>query len=241
MKFLTRFPAVYLPLLLLAMLDSDLTAQTGRRGQLGGGLALTIAAPLDEFQRHAGAGLGGGGFLLWNLARPQGLGLRLEGHLIDYGGETRHASVSGTINRQRLRVETNHLIIAPFLGPQLSLNHGNVRPFVSAGVGPAFLVTTEELKVDESFGFGSESLGGTTAYDDAAFAWTAGAGLWIRVRGNAFLTLSAQYVSTTRVSYLADSLIRTTPNGFVEVHPVESTVHVLLLQVGVSGLLSARD
>lgn len=240
MSFLNRFPGAWIPLLLLVVPDSDALAQTGR-GQLGGGLALTVAVPLDEFQTYAGAGVGVGAFLLWNFAEPRGLGLRLEGLLIDYGGETRDAFVNGTINQPDLRAETDHLIIAPFLGPQLSVARGNVRPYVNAGIGPAFFLTTEELKVDKSFGFGSDGLGGSTVYDDVAVAATGGAGLWIRVRDNAFLTLSAQYLATTRVSYLAEGLVRTTSNGFVEVRPVESPVHVLLLQVGVSGLLSRRD
>lgn len=212
-------------------------AQSTNTERFSAGLGVTLGLPQGDFRDHADVALGLNAYGLWYLAAPRGLAIRLDGLLLDYGGDRVPLAVGGTIGRASLESKTDHLIIAPLIGPQLGVRRGDFRPYVNAGLGPSFFVTTEEIKLRDSVYDDGESFGGSTVFDDVAVAWTLGGGLWGRISERIHFTVSAQYMANSRVSYLADGLVRRSTNGFVELEPVESRVDLLLLQVGVAGLV----
>lgn len=232
-----RIPVAVLAFIALTTFASAARAQPGGDGSVGGGLNFFVVFPQQEFRSEVDIAWGGGLFLLWNFAEPRGVGVRLEGLLVDYGGKR----LDGWSSRRRRAdyvLDTNHLILGALIGPQLSVPDGHVRPYLSAGIGPAFFLTTQDVRIWEPFYYDSHLLNSSTLHDDVALALKVGGGLWMRVARNAYITVSLSYLHSEPARYLTESGVRTVGEGFLEIRPVRTEVDLLFLEVGMSGILS---
>ena len=200
-------------------------------GWAGGSLALGL--PTGEFRRYVSAG---GGLNIFGALKltPDGLlSLRLDGTLLIYGLVTRTVPLgSGPLGLIDVDVQTSNVIVGLYLGPQLTVPRGAVRPYANAGIGYSGFFTGSSVSGTDN----SDSFASSTNFSDGTFAVRAGGGVWIqawRGRRPVAIDIGAQYVWNGRVSYLREGSIT-----FYLVNPVYSPVrsetHLWLIHVGVS-------
>ena len=197
---------------------------------VGGGLS--IAQPVGEFKNYINAAVG----LNFNLVQqldPQGaLAIRVDGGYLIYGDETKSAALSPTLGRIRVDVNTTNNIAALSVGPQLMVPNGTFRPYVNGAVGVSYFFTESSIKGSDSPDFAS-----TTNYDDATFAWSAGAGLYIPVRRGArpiSIDLGARYYGNGQARYLKEGSITEDGQGNIYFDPIRSNTNMITYQIGVT-------
>jgi opacity protein-like surface antigen len=203
---------------------------------LGAGPLLAI--PQGEFALYVGPSPGIGAFLLFNFDEQRYFGLRLDGAYVYYGGETVRRPLSTTIRRVLVDVSTSNQIFSLSVGPQLTIPFGALRPYLNAGAGFSYFVTTSSARGSDNW----DSFARSTNFDDFTFAWSGGGGLWIDISNDIQLSFSTQYTHNGRVRYLKEGGIREAADGTLRFAPIESTANLLLFQIGVSfSLRSATD
>lgn len=106
------------------------------------------------------------------------LGLRVEGGVLLHGGE--NFSVPGTGGEMRL---TNTMVFAG-VGPQAQLPRGPVRPYAHAFAGLHYLFTRADQGGPDGDGREVEI---TTTYEDYAWAFGGGGGVYVPVRRGTML------------------------------------------------------
>ncbi|MGD2154264.1 MAG: hypothetical protein PVG79_13420 [Gemmatimonadales bacterium] len=250
------FVAVSLPGLLLALVATDTGAQDfeGRRSrdQTGLGLALMFAQPLGEFGYYVDESLGLGAFLHFDVGRNGALGLRLDGSMVYHGSQTQTRSFAvgpGIVDFAEVTVRNR--IGSFFVGPQMTLSTGDVRPYLHAGAGFSYFWTGTDWR-DSCDCYGWEDHGccdhdlfdvmgdlamffeGETEHSHWTAAWTAGGGVAVSLGRGLDLYLAVQYVNNGRVSYLPEGAIIDHGNGYYSFTPVESDGNLLLAQFGIT-------
>lgn len=202
------------------------------RGYAGGGLI--GAQPVGEFSRFIDRGFGAGGHFVWNLDRSGALGVRVDGGFINYGRERQRVCLSTTVGcRIQVDLTTTNDIAYGSIGPQITLPHGPVQPYVNASVGFSYFSTSSSVEgVDDN-----DDEFNTTNFDDLTFAWHAGAGLRIPVsmaRMPVFIDVGARYNTNGSVEYLREGDIIDHPDGSITLTPQRSDADLVTYVLGVS-------
>ncbi|KPK77782.1 MAG: hypothetical protein AMS25_16550 [Gemmatimonas sp. SM23_52] len=194
---------------------------------LGGGLQ--VGVPQGEFANYVNASVGFGGFFLLDLDRRSHWGLRLDGSYLIYGRETVQQPLSPTIQRVWVDVTTDNQIITAFVGPQLTLGTGLLRPYLHVGLGFSYFYTESGVSGTSDF----EEFASTTNFDDFTFALASGGGLWVRLSRRVSLAFSTQYMHNGQVRYLREGSIHEASDGSIWFRPIESETNLVVFQLGV--------
>ena len=131
-------------------------------------------------------------------------------------------------------ITTQNNIYVLGIGPQVALSTGSVRPYFTGLVGFSYFATESSVRGADNFSDFAKS----TNFDDFTFAWMAGGGFKIRVRGGRtpiFLDLSSEYHRNGQVNYLREGSITDDGNGNAVIRPIRSETNLLLIRLGVSG------
>jgi len=227
------------PLLTLFMLlgaASELGAQHRRhdrhRARSVLGVQFLWADPREEFSYFVDAGFGMSGHGVFNFSKRGVVGLRLDGTFIIYGHEHFSQPVSPTIPRVWVDVTTDNIIASGFIGPQITLGHGDMRPYVHGGFGFSYFATRSSVDGDP-YHYHYHGLG-TTNFDDWAPALTGGGGLYLALSRRVMLDMAAQYVHNGRVEYMREGGIYEDPDGSLWFEVLESEVKLWMFKLGVS-------
>jgi hypothetical protein len=199
----------------------------------GGGFALGV--PTGEFANYVGNGYGFNLHGAWR--EPSGvLALRLDATALIYGSETERVPLSDTVRRVDVDVTTNNWIGTLLAGPQLMVPRGPFRPYVRAQAGVSYFWTDSRVSGAREL----ESFASTTNFDDVAFAYGAGAGVYVPLgrgrRGTWALDLGAFWLHNGRVSYLTEGDLREDAHGDLEITPHRSKANLVELRIGLTFL-----
>ena len=184
--------------------------------------------PTGQFGDNIGLGYGGNAAYLFSVDRDGILALRADVGFIDYGSESKRFPILD--GRIQVTVSTENYIVPVFVGPQLTWPRGPVRPYVNAGIGEQFLFTQSSVDGTNDSGLS------TTNQHDQTESWTTGGGVYVPVYSrklNVMLDAGVQYYMGGRAQYLRPGSITDLPNGQIQVTPLESDTHMLVVRVGV--------
>lgn len=189
--------------------------------------------PVGQFSDNVGLGYGGTAAYLFSFDRAGILSLRADVGFIDYGNESKRVPLSSTIGgRIQVKVSTNNYIVPVSIGPQLTWPRGSVRPYVNAGFGGQFFFTESSVDgANES----STNLS-TTNQHDATKSWVAGAGVYVPLYSrqvNVMLDAGVQYFTGGHARYLRPGSIVDLPDAQIQINPLESDTHMMVVRVGV--------
>jgi hypothetical protein len=207
-------------------------------GYAGG--SFIYGQPQGEFGRQVDDALGGNAFYLHALDEDGIFGIRVEAGFLNYGYERQRMPLSSSVGDRILvdLVTTNNIAFVG-VGPQIGLPNGKLRPYLNGFVGLSYLYTSSSLR-----GSGSgESFAETTNFDDATFAYGAGAGLYIPLRHGVApisLDLGATYRNAGQAAYLREGDIEDLPDGGIVLYPRHSDTDVLDFHIGVAIGISRR-
>jgi hypothetical protein len=197
------------------------------------GAHLVAAQPLGEFDRHIDWGGGFGGEFLYALDPNGALGLRVNMGLMIYGYETKEVPLSPSVGRVRVDVNTSNNIFVMSIGPQIMLPSGDFRPYLNGSAGLSYFFTHSSVEGDDDY----EPFASSTNFDDAAFSWSVGGGLYVplrRGRKPISLDLGAQYHANGEVRYLREGSIQEDGAGRVSFDPIRSHTNLLTYRLGVT-------
>ena len=198
-----------------------------------GDFSVVQSRPAGEFGNNIGLGYGANAAYLYLLDRAGVLSLRADLGFVDYGHESKRVPLSPTIGgRIQVRVSTNNFIVPVSIGPQLTWPSGSIRPYVNAGFGGQFFVT--QSSVDGANGDYSGL--STTNQHDHTQTWVMGGGVYVPVasrRVNLMLDAGVQYFTGGRAQYLRPGSIVDLPNSQIQINPLESDTHMLVVRVGI--------
>jgi hypothetical protein len=204
---------------------------------LGG--SFIVAQPQNEFADHINTSFGGSLNLVWSPAPvPAYLGLKFEAGLVGYGHERKRVPLSPTVGRVHVDVTTSNTITYLHVGPQLMLNAGILRPYISPSAGVTYMATTSSVAGDDSESFASD-----INFDDVNFSYGATGGLYIPLkRGGTpvLMDLGLRYHRNGEARYLIEGSIQDNPDGSITYEPIESRADLLTFQLGVSVGLGSR-
>ena len=158
--------------------------------------------------------------------------LRLRGDLgfLVYGMERlRYCSFGCRVGSE---LTTTNAIVYGQIGPELVLLKGDVQPYVHAGAGMSYFVTSSSL--DDHDGYGSYLE--TTNYSDVVLGFTYGGGVRFRMGGGrpVFLDLGVERLDNSEASYLTAGDIVDHDDGSVTIYPNRSDADLVTFKLGVS-------
>jgi opacity protein-like surface antigen len=197
-----------------------------------GSIGVIQSRPQGAFGRNVGLGYGLDGAYLLRLDDAGVWSLRLSGGIVRYGGESRRTALSESVGgRVLVDVKTDNFIAPMSIGPQLTWPGGSVRPYVNAGVGGQAFFTESRLEgTDDRTAFAS-----TTNHSSFATSWGVGGGVYLPVRygrTNVQLDLGLQYLNGGSTRYLAPGSITDLPGAQINVTPLESATHLVIVRFG---------
>jgi opacity protein-like surface antigen len=224
--------AVLLSIFVSTLAVAQIVGPAETRFSAGGGFS--VSHPKEGFSQAIGNGYGGGGGVIYHLARSGLLSVRFDVLGVRYGHETKHVPLSGTIgSRILVDLDTNNSITAFVLAPELAKPTGRVRPYINAGYGIVLFRTTSSLDDIDSSDGGTIN---TTNFKDSTRAWVYGGGLRIQLGGQTSpITLDAglRYFRAGTASYLREGSIQDNPDGTITITPLTSPTPFLVYTIGV--------
>ncbi|HTJ22876.1 MAG TPA: hypothetical protein VL383_10810 [Gemmatimonadaceae bacterium] len=189
--------------------------------------------PTGAFADNIGLGYGVNAAYLYQLDRDGILSLRADLGFLGYGHESKRVPLSSTIGgRIQVRVSTTNYIVPVSIGPQLTWPTGNVRPYVNGGFGGQFFYTQSSIDGNN----GSTTDFSTTNQHDQTHAWVAGGGVYVPIHSrkvNVMLDAGVQYFTDGRAQYLRPGSIIDLPDAQIQINPLESDTHMLVVRLGV--------
>lgn len=198
-----------------------------------GVFSIIQSRPAGQFGDNVGLGYGGNAAYLFSLDRAGILSLRTDVGFIDYGSESKRVPLSSTIGgRIQVKVSTNNFIVPVSIGPQLTWPRGSVRPYVNAGFGGQFFFT--ESSVDGANDAYTDL--STTNQHDGTKSWVVGGGVYLPLysrRVNVMLDAGVQYFTGGHARYLRPGSIVDLPDAQIQINPLESDTHMMVVRVGV--------
>lgn len=204
-----------------------------RARRSAGVFSIIQSRPAGQFSDNIGLGYGGTAAYLLSLDHAGILSLRADVGFIDYGSESKRVPLSPTIGgRIQVKVSTDNYILPVSIGPQFTWPRGTVRPYVNAGFGGQFFFTESSVDGAED---GSTNLS-TTNQHDATKSWVAGGGVYVPLysrKVNVMLDAGVQYFTGGHAQYLRPGSIVDLPNSQIQINPLESDTHMLVVRVGV--------
>jgi hypothetical protein len=126
-------------------------------------------------------------------------------------------------------VTTTNSILYASVGPEIVLARGDIEPYVHAGAGLSFFVTSSHM--DDYAGYGPNL--DTTNYSDTVFGWRYGGGLRMRAGGRAFIDVGVEKVDNQVANYLTQGDVVDQPDGSVLLYPNRSDADLMSFRVGV--------
>ena len=197
-----------------------------------GAFSIIQSRPAGQFSDNVGLGYGATAAYLLGLDHSGILSLRADVGFVDYGSESKRVPLSPTIGgRIQVKVSTNNYIVPVSIGPQLTWPSGSVRPYVNAGFGGQFFFT--ESSVDG----GDDGSGlSTTNQHDRTKSWIVGGGVYVPLysRGvNVMLDAGVQYFTGGHAQYLRPGSIVDLPDAQLQINPLESDTHMMVVRMGV--------
>jgi len=188
---------------------------------------------VGEFATYVRDGGGLSGHLVFPLSRNGPVSLRLAGHGMIYGSETRRYTLLPGIGAD---VTTNNEIAGLMAGPQITAGPSGVKGYAFGGIGFSYFATTSSVS-----GSGSAStFASSINFDDVTFAGEAGAGLLIRFgRSRVWGDIGVRYLANGRVSYVTRQGVSVSGNTLV-VNPVTSDANMVIYHIGVTVGLAPR-
>ncbi|HTE44483.1 MAG TPA: outer membrane beta-barrel protein [Gemmatimonadaceae bacterium] len=200
-----------------------------------GNIAFFQGRPVGALENNIGFGYGVTGGYQFRLDQRGIFSLRADVGISQYGDEWKRVPLSPTIGgRIQVKVRTNNYLVPMSIGPQLTWPSGIIRPYVNAGIGAQGFYT--QSSVDDDDGNETSSQFSTTNQSDWTATWVAGGGVYIPVyqgRTKVLLDLGVQYLATGHASYLRPGSIVDLPNSQIQINPLESDTHMLLVRLGV--------
>lgn len=192
------------------------------------GISGAVAQPVGAFADQVGVAGGGSAFVAMHVSPVASI--RLDGSFLLYGHE-RRSECSSFSCRVILDLDTNYQIASGFIGPQLEVPTGAVRPYVHGGVGFAYFFTSSSLSGSDSYQYAT-----TTNFSDATFAGIAGGGLRIPFaiqRVPVAVDLGARYQHNGRLLYLRKGTgIVDNGDGTIRVNPTDGEANFVLWHIG---------
>lgn len=198
------------------------------------GISGTLGRPVGEFQQFVGWGGGLDGYGLIPLPGSSSMGLRVEGSLLIYGHESYRTPFSSTVRRVTVDVNTDNFIFGLGVGPQLTLGHGRIRPYLFGTAGLSYFATISSVEGTADFdddGFSS------TNFDDFTFALNGGGGLLIglsRGRHPVSLDLSAVTRYNGEAVYMRRGGIIERADGSLTLETIRSQANLVSFRVGIA-------
>ncbi len=193
-------------------------------GWLGG--AIQYGRATGEFANYVRDGIGLNGWLVFPVTARSPFGVRLAGHVLAYGTETRRYSLVPGID---VDVTTTNTIAGLVLGPQLRAGEGALGAYAYGGVGFNYFATRSSVEGSGSSG----SFASTTNFDDFTFAGEAGGGLLVRLSRTVSLDLGARYVRNGVVTYVTKEGV-TVCGSTLCINPVTSEANLLVYHLGMT-------
>ena len=197
------------------------------------GISGVLARPVGEFRRFVDWGGGADLYGVVNLSRRGPLGIRFDGSFLVYGHESVRRPLSHTIQRVVVDVDTDNLIASLGVGPQLTLGHGPLRPYLFGTVGFSYFATVSSAGGTAD----GDSFASSTNFDDVTAALTAGGGILLRLfngKNPVSLDLSAQSVYHGETDYLREGSLRESADGSISFLPIRSEANLVTVRLGVA-------
>jgi opacity protein-like surface antigen len=196
----------FAPLLVLIVTAAVTTEVMAQQGHAGGqaysvaGVQFMWAAPQGEFGYFVDDGFGLSAHGVFSVGRQRVLGVRLEGSFILYGHERYSVPLSRTIPRVWVDVSTDNIIASGFIGPQITVGLGPLRPYLHGGVGLSYFSTYSSVHGDPCCIY--HPVVSSTNFDDWVPALTGGGGLYLALSRSVMIDITGQYVHNGRVEYM---------------------------------------
>jgi len=222
-------------LAMAALVASEAVAQDRRGSQQTKrslvGINGVLARPVGEFQDFVDWG---GGIDLYGVINLRGpVGIRIDGSFLSYGHESFQQPLSNTIQRVTVDVDTDNLIASLGVGPQLTLGHGALRPYVYGTVGFSYFATVSSVSGTAD----PDAFASSTNYDDVTAALTAGGGLLLRISSGKHpvsLDVSAQKTYHGETTYLRKGSLLESADGSISFIPIRSETNLVTFRLGVA-------
>lgn len=195
-----------------------------------GSLSVLAAQPLGEFNDYIDFGGGIAGGFMFQLTSGGPIALRFDGGYLVYGSETKRIR---PFPRLEGDITTTNSIAYFGVGPQFMVPDGNFRPYLGGSVGLSYFFTQSSLDGVLS----DEDILETTNFDDATFAFTGAAGIYIPLRRGmrpVSLDIGVRYHGNGRARYLREGSIQDNPDNSITINPIESETNLLTWHLGVS-------
>ena len=192
------------------------------------GLSFVAANPVGEMGTLVDNGFGieiAGGA---PMAAGGHLRMRVDLGAVVYGWERLY--YCGFTCRVGSDVTTTNSIVYGMVGPEIVLARGDIEPYVHAGAGLSYFVTSSQL--DDNDGYGPYL--DTTNYSDTVFGWRYGGGLRFRAGGRTYIDLGVEKVDNQVANYLTEGDVVDQPDGSVLLYPNRSDADLMSFRVGVS-------
>ena len=194
------------------------------------GLEGAVAQPVGAFADEVGTA--GGATLHGAYHFTPVVSLRAEVTYLIYGHERLGVCGPGSC-RVNLDLNTNNQIVSGFIGPQLEVPSGPLRPYVRGGVGFGYFFTNSSLTGSSD----ATPFANTTNYDDGAFALMGGAGAKIPFlihQVPVAIDVGAQYQRNGDVSYLRKGSIIDHADGSYSMSPINGPANFVQYHLGFS-------
>jgi len=194
------------------------------------GLEGAVAQPVGAFADEVGTA--GGATLHGAYHFTPVVSLRAEVTYLIYGHERLGVCGPGSC-RVNLDLNTNNQIVSGFIGPQLEVPSGPLRPYVRGGVGFGYFFTNSSLTGSSD----ATPFANTTNYDDGAFALMGGAGAKIPFlihQVPVAIDVGAQYQRNGDVSYLRKGSIVDHADGSYSMSPINGPANFVQYHLGFS-------
>lgn len=239
---MTPFLRATLPLVATFVLATPVLAQptAAEPPRFAGGLRLALIAPVGDFGDVVDFGIGAETHALFHLV-PSGLfSVRADLGILVYGSATHEVCLAQPVGcRFNVDLTTTNSIAHGYLGPQVALPLGPVRPYLNAGAGFSyfFTETAVEGRLEDGTDDDDDEDDGSGDFDDFGFGWVAGAGLAVpfRIRGTTLsVDFGARFHFNDDVEYLIEDDVRPDLPGGFDFDPRRGDANFLAFLLGVS-------
>ncbi|MDE3003677.1 MAG: hypothetical protein OXU33_12415 [Gemmatimonadota bacterium] len=200
--------------------------QRGPGGSVG--LSFVAANPVGEMGTLVDYGLGVQVSGSAPMAAGGHLRMRLDLGAVVYGSE--ELFYCDFTCRVGSDVTTTNSILYGSVGPEIVLMRGDIEPYVHAGAGLSFFVTSSHM--DDNDGY--QPYLETTNYSDMVLGWRFGGGLRFRTGVRTFIDLGVEKVDNQVANFLTEGDVVDQPDGSVLLYPNRSDADLMTFRLGVS-------